>query len=62
MPEPATSPMPKRSRLGVFWATCWRGFVKYRETDGEQRAASAADGALDYRRHTLFGKPSAGRE
>lgn len=42
MSEAAKPPLPRRTRLGVFWATCWRAFVKYRETDGEQRAASFA--------------------
>jgi YihY family inner membrane protein len=35
-------PRPKPSRMGIIWATCWRALVKYRETDGEQRAASFA--------------------
>lgn len=32
----------KSSRRGYIWATCWRAIVKFRETDGEQRAASFA--------------------
>jgi Ca2+-transporting ATPase len=35
-------PTPKPSRMGRFWATCWRALVKFHETDGELRAASFA--------------------
>ncbi len=41
MSEPAPQ-QAKVYRLGTIWATCWRAFVKYHETDGEQRAASFA--------------------
>ena len=41
-----TVKLPRRLRMGRIWATIWRAFVKYDETDGEQRAASFAFYAL----------------
>lgn len=42
----AEPPLTHRQRVGRIWATLWRAFAKYNETDGEQRAASFAFYAL----------------